>query len=1373
MFDSERKRSIPLITMITIALLIPILYIQTSNAQTPFNPPVIKGMVTGENGMPIPRAEIIVMKYQSTETVGTATTGSDGFFVIENLPPVEKYHLWIQPALNAGYPGQYWDQETNCTSPPRAAIYLHEEAIFTVHIKLLLNPPEISNPPDNYFGAIEGKIFDETGAILPDIRVAILEPASQTPVDYALTDQEGKFVLLNVPSNCPHYLVFQPPSNTTLPVQFFSPNGTTINPFFMLEVDEFNTLFIPEIKLSQNPDTVNDDTTSNATIEIMLYDSTGGLVYVDGYVTLYSDQGSYTHYLDPDSLIYPIEFNFLPSGDYSIQIFVANYPPQYYSPDGNTVNPLYRFWISENQTMNFEIKLTKNPSDNNNKPNIVGHVKNEYGRAVPNTNIYAFEMSDISQHMMWISTSHIWSNYSTVTDSAGNYELYNIHPGNYVLIAQKENEDYVTVFFRNALNFNKAETIPVVSSTDVKSADFILQKGTRVSGYVKDERQNGIENIRVSLYHDNESSIQSTFSYETESDANGRFILRGIPEGTWHVEVWDEEGMYYRDDGEYEDVVTSSTITEVQLNDHITMIAGGRLYGKYSLPWPDTMHYYDFATLFLYPEDISSVNNDSSNDTWEHMHIQLMMTDTAGIYRSSPIPAGNWRMIISPNQMHDMMDFQGNDFIPYPKWSYIDHATTLSSSAVFTITPYKEMEYAIRLDDGGYAMIGHIKGEYGELFGYDTLTGTQGKWFDINTYSKEGDHFVKIGKSYGGENNSFVITGLIDGQEYYFEAWAEDYRDQWWKTNDETDQYTTTCNRKKAIPYTFSTTNFTELVIRLMEKPEDHDQWQDEGPSAVKNFLVTPKSLSSFLLTWNRSPEIDNVVSYKIYRLKNPKADMFFINDHNYWEPVHMDSIMALLDSFMVRDTFFIDDDVDYNNSYMYVVAAVDIQGHEGHIELLGSKPITDYFTKMSYYDFTTVTEIKPAAWQMMGICGLDSLSPQSGIGTTDEVQLFFWDETADSSKLYSHYIPVTSLHPTKGAWIYSSVSLRWKMSEPAFNKLVNNKDNIRINLIPGWNQVSSPFPYEVSPSWLVQNYVAWEWISGENKYVEANTLKPWKAYWIQSQDSVNLPVPPTFSMAKKRGLSKLSMNAEWEITVSLVGENSSDPDNFIGTLPKDLEKSLNNTSPEPPQAFNFSHLYFVDGTRKLSKHFVFSSAIPEKKIEWKVGISPCDEAMSIIIHDIASIPEEISLFWVDNANTVNLREKNTVSLSAHSETKYGYIVATANPEDIALYIGKLMLRPNYPNPFRGYTTIEFTIPYFLGKGGSQINSDRQKVSLNIYNMAGQLVSTIYSGYTKAGRHRSVWDGKSSSGRIVPSGVYIARLKIADHTKTLRMFKVR
>jgi len=346
-------------------------------------------------------------------------------------------------------------------------------------------------------------------------------------------------------------------------------------------------------------------------------------------------------------------------------------------------------------------------------------------------------------------------------------------------------------------------------------------------------------------------------------------------------------------------------------------------------------------------------------------------------------------------------------------------------------------------------------------------------------------------------------------------------------------------------------------------------------------------------------------------------------------------------------------------------------------------------------------------------------------------------------------------------------------MSENAFQDLVIKKDAISIRVNQGWNQISSPFPYGVAPPWLDSSYTAWEWIAGENKYIEAKTIKPWKAYWIKSDSTKFLPVSHLPAIATKRKPSRLRRSIGWELTVSLTGEESSDPDNFIGTLPKEFSKTIKNTSAEPPQAFGYPHLYFVNGQEKCAKLYAYSSAIPAKKIEWKVGISPSDQAMKITVHNLSSLPPEVGVFWLDNSKMVNLREINTIAVEARGETQYGYIIATANPADIALYTGKFMLRPNYPNPFRRSTTLEFTVPYLWNKDGSKAEGDRQKISLNIYNISGRLVATVFSGYAKVGHHRKVWNGKSNSGRFLTSGLYIARLTGKDFSKSIKMFKVK
>jgi len=71
----------------------------------------------------------------------------------------------------------------------------------------------------------------------------------------------------------------------------------------------------------------------------------------------------------------------------------------------------------------------------------------------------------------------------------------------------------------------------------------------------------------------------------------------------------------------------------------------------------------------------------------------------------------------------------------------------------------------------------------------------------------------------------------------------------------------------------------------------------------------------------------------------------------------------------------------------------------------------------------------------------------------------------------------------------------------------------------------------------------------------------------------------------------------------------------------------------------------------------------------------------------------------------------------------------------------------NYPNPFNPETTIEFYMPY---KG---------KVSIDIFNIKGQLLNTIFSDEVLAGDHRTVWSGLDSNSDNIAGGIYFYRVQ--------------
>ena len=72
----------------------------------------------------------------------------------------------------------------------------------------------------------------------------------------------------------------------------------------------------------------------------------------------------------------------------------------------------------------------------------------------------------------------------------------------------------------------------------------------------------------------------------------------------------------------------------------------------------------------------------------------------------------------------------------------------------------------------------------------------------------------------------------------------------------------------------------------------------------------------------------------------------------------------------------------------------------------------------------------------------------------------------------------------------------------------------------------------------------------------------------------------------------------------------------------------------------------------------------------------------------------------------------------------------------------KLSLNSVYPNPFTPITTINFSIP------------ESGIISLNIYNIKGQIVEQIMNKTFEAGNHIIEWNASNHT-----SGIYFAKLK--------------
>ncbi len=90
-------------------------------------------------------------------------------------------------------------------------------------------------------------------------------------------------------------------------------------------------------------------------------------------------------------------------------------------------------------------------------------------------------------------------------------------------------------------------------------------------------------------------------------------------------------------------------------------------------------------------------------------------------------------------------------------------------------------------------------------------------------------------------------------------------------------------------------------------------------------------------------------------------------------------------------------------------------------------------------------------------------------------------------------------------------------------------------------------------------------------------------------------------------------------------------------------------------------------------------------------------------------------------------------------------------------------LSQNYPNPFNPTTHIEYQV---AAKG-------QAAVSLIIFDVLGQTVATLVNEDKKPGYYRVVWDGRTSAGSRVASGVYFYELKIGEFVAVRKLIMLR
>ncbi len=91
------------------------------------------------------------------------------------------------------------------------------------------------------------------------------------------------------------------------------------------------------------------------------------------------------------------------------------------------------------------------------------------------------------------------------------------------------------------------------------------------------------------------------------------------------------------------------------------------------------------------------------------------------------------------------------------------------------------------------------------------------------------------------------------------------------------------------------------------------------------------------------------------------------------------------------------------------------------------------------------------------------------------------------------------------------------------------------------------------------------------------------------------------------------------------------------------------------------------------------------------------------------------------------------------------------------------LLNP-FPNPFNPAVTLKFKVsPAFL----------HRNVSLNIYDLRGRLIDTVFNGTVEQQEYKFEWNGITNSGEQIPSGIYLLSLTIGSYKTTKKLIYLK
>ena len=365
-----------------------------------------------------------------------------------------------------------------------------------------------------------------------------------------------------------------------------------------------------------------------------------------------------------------------------------------------------------------------------------------------------------------------------------------------------------------------------------------------------------------------------------------------------------------------------------------------------------------------------------------------------------------------------------------------------------------------------------------------------------------------------------------------------------------------------------------------------------------------------------------------------------------------------------------------------------------------------------------------------------------------------------------------------------------------------------------GWNLLGNPssstINWKAASGWTKTNIDAatYVWDPAENqwKFTNGHTgnhdglIPPFQGFWVRANAAnpalsfttdVLSETGGTFYKSQKNNpvtiplvLSASGLSADAFIIFSqsgMVGPDTNDAYRLdplsntwvelfsLSASGHKMPLSINNLPIDGPEYYNIP--VFVGGERNgipINGIYTFSWEIPNNwPTDWSITLHDHKNKRAVSMRQLSSYAfsqnstkSAPAMMSTDSNHMLNLPDKIFTPVSEQSVAKssqqlppFSIIVKKGGEGDETQYVGLTPeLMPNFPNPFKDFTTIRFSLP------------ESNWVRIDIYDMFGKLIETVVKDNFTAGVHQLQWH----RGRVV-SGIYLLRMTTSGDSQTMKL----